>query len=137
MRRTSIRHRREQGFTLIELVVAMGLLAVAVTAVYQLQAKNLDLQIEARFMTIASQIAKARFAGISCLEELTDGTETGFFEDENGEATPYEWEETVEEVMDHEGLYRVRVRVFVRNEAGDTVNNLVSETLLYRFKGES
>ena len=137
MRAPSSRASREGGFTLIELVVAMGLLAVAVAAVYQLQAESLNLHAEARFVTAASQIARARLARISSREVLLEGTESGVFEEEDGSPSPFVWEETVREVAGRDRLFHVEVRVLVRNGAGKAVHSLAVETLQYRFGGAS
>jgi prepilin-type N-terminal cleavage/methylation domain-containing protein len=134
---TLIKDRCEQGFSLIELVVAMGLIAVALTAVYHLQAKNLDLHTEARFATLASQMAKARLAEISRREELVEGSDKGTFEEDQGYDYPYSWEEIIKEVDDHNGLYQVRVRVFMQNNLGEISRDMVIETLLYRFGKKS
>jgi prepilin-type N-terminal cleavage/methylation domain-containing protein len=134
MKATSTQKRAEQGFSLIELVVAMALLAVALTAVYRLQAKNLDLHAEARFVTLASQMAKARLAGITCREELVEGSESGLFTEEDGFESPYAWKETIREVPEHEGLFQVTVRVFLQNPAGEISRAMAVDTLCYRFR---
>ena len=82
----------EAGFTLIELVVAMGLLAVALTAVYQLQGRNLDLHDEARFVTRATQLARARLADVAARSSLTEGEESGSFEEDDGVPSAFGWE---------------------------------------------
>ena len=137
MREPSNRGPREEGFTLIELIVAMGLLAVAVTAVYQLQARSLDLHAEARFVTRASQIARARIARILSRDVLFEGTESGGFEEEDGSPSPFVWEESVQEVAGRDRLYRIEVRVLVKNGAGKTVHSLAVETLRFRYGGSS
>lgn len=131
------KNRSEQGFSLIELVVAMALLAVALTAVYQLQAKNLDLHAEARFVTLASQMARSRLAGITCRGELVEGSESGFFEEEDGGESPFAWEETIEEVPEREGLFRITVRVYLQNAKGEVSRAMEADTLCYRFKENS
>jgi general secretion pathway protein I len=137
MRGPSNRGPREEGFTLIELIVAMGLLAVAVTAVYQLQAESLNLHAEARFATEASQIARARLARITGREVLVEGAESGVFGEEDGTPSPFVWEETVQEVAGRDRLFRVEVRVLVKDGNGKAVRSLAVETLQYRFGGSS
>ena len=122
----------EAGFSLIELVVAMGLLAVALTAVYQLQGKNLDLHADARFVTRATQLARARLAEACARMDRMEGAESGRFEERDGVPHGYGWEQRIEEVPDREGLFRARVRVFLENADGIAVRDVAVETLSYR-----
>ncbi len=126
-------HRRvEAGFSLIELVLAMGLLAVALTAVYGLQAASLDLHAEARFATRGTQLLRARMARVLSLPTLTEGTESGRFDEGDGVNTDWRWEQRIEDLPDRPGLYRVRVRVFLEGAAGAGVRDLSVETLACR-----
>lgn len=122
----------EAGFSLIELVVAMGLLAVALTAVYQLQGRNLDLHADARFVTRATQLARAQLAEVQARGEMYEENEVGRFEEQDGAPPAYGWERSVQEVLDREGLFRVRVRVFLENTDGEAVRDVSVETLCYR-----
>jgi prepilin-type N-terminal cleavage/methylation domain-containing protein len=132
MKATRKSRRCEAGFSLIELVVAMGLLAVALTAVYQLQGKNLDLHADARFVTRATQLARARLAAVLSNPDLYETEEGGRFEEGDGVEAAYGWEHRIEEIPDRAGLFRVRVRVFLENAAGVPVRNVVVETLAFR-----
>ncbi|MGD8386826.1 MAG: prepilin-type N-terminal cleavage/methylation domain-containing protein [Desulfobacteraceae bacterium] len=122
----------EAGFSLIELVVAMGLLAVALTAVYQLQGRNLDLHSDARFVTRATQLVRAQLAEVWARTDLDEDEESGRFEERDGAPPAYGWERSVQEVPDREGLFHVRVRVFLENTAGEAVRDVTVETLCYR-----
>ena len=126
------RRPHEAGFSLIELVVAMGLLAVALTAVYQLQGKSLDLHADARFVTRATQLARAQLARMLADPDLGPGEEGGRFNERDGVPPVYGWEHRVEELYEHPGLLRVRVRVYLENSAGTPVRDVAVETLSFR-----
>jgi prepilin-type N-terminal cleavage/methylation domain-containing protein len=132
MKATWKSRRCEAGFSLIELVVAMGLLAVALTAVYQLQGKNLDLHADARFVTRATQLARAQLASALAEPDLYGAEESGRFQERDGVPSGYGWERRIEEVPDREGLFRVRVRVFLEDARGGTVRDVAVETLHHR-----
>ncbi len=123
--------RAEAGFSLIELVLAMGLLAVALTAVYGLQAANLDLHTEARFVTRAAQLARAQLAQARARLDSAGEAESGRFDEEDGVTPDWGWERRIEEVPDRPGLYRIRVRVFLESPSGTGGRDVVVESLAY------
>jgi len=84
------------GFTLLEVMVAMSIIAIALTAVLGLQSQSISLASEAKFSTTASLLAKSKMAEIEAKEpeDLTD--DSGDF----GEDFPgYIWQLTVSDVM--------------------------------------
>jgi Tfp pilus assembly protein PilV len=112
----------------LEVVIALALLATALMAVFRLQGQNLDLQAEARFVTVATQLAQNRIAQIqSSGDDLQEGTSTGDF----GEDFPdYQYRQEIERVPDYEGLLKVTVSILREGEAG--IKDLSAETYIYR-----
>jgi len=81
--------RKAAGFTLLEVMVAMAVLAMALVAVYQLQAQSISLAAESRFRTSAALLAQSKMADIESESNLTNRTEDGDF----GPAHPrYRWQ---------------------------------------------
>jgi prepilin-type N-terminal cleavage/methylation domain-containing protein len=72
---------QNRGFTLLEVVISMGLITIALLAVFRLQAQNLDLQSEAQFITLANHLAQDRMSQIQAGDELTEGSSSGDFLD--------------------------------------------------------
>ncbi len=62
----------ERGFTLLEVLVALAIMAIAVTMVVQLFSVNLRTIVVSRDMTQAVARADARFRGILSDESLTE-----------------------------------------------------------------
>lgn len=125
----SNRDYQNRGFTLLEIVIALGIIATALMAVLRIQAQNLDLQSEANFMTIANQLAQDRVARIQASATLTEGTTSGDF----GELYPnYAYREEISEMSDMKELYKIRLSVFLERDV--VVKDLSLETYLFRPK---
>jgi prepilin-type N-terminal cleavage/methylation domain-containing protein len=120
---------KNHGFTLLEIVICLGLIALVLVAVFHLQAQNLDLQSEAQFMTTATCLLQERVSQIQSQEKIDEGTSTGDF----GEDYPdYTYKQEVSEVPDTETLYKVRVAVILERDKAR--KDLWLETYLYRQK---
>jgi prepilin-type N-terminal cleavage/methylation domain-containing protein len=120
---------KDHGFTLLEVVICLGLIALVLVAVFHLQAQNLDLQSEAQFVTIATCLLQERLSQIQALEKIEDGTYSGDF----GKDYPdYTYKQEVSEVPDTEILYKVRVAVILERDKAR--KDLWLETYLYRQK---
>jgi prepilin-type N-terminal cleavage/methylation domain-containing protein len=123
------RKGKDQGFTLLEIIICLGLIALVLVAVFHLQAQNLDLQSEAQFMTTATCLLQERLSQIQALEKIEEGTNSGDF----GKDYPdYTYKQEVNEVPDTETLYKVRVAVILERDKAR--RDLWLETYLYRQK---
>lgn len=83
------------GFTLMEVLVALAVLAIALTSIYKLQGRTILMSSKARFLTIAPQLAQSKLAEIERqkFDDISDGE--GVF----GEEYPsYTWTLSVEEI---------------------------------------
>ena len=62
-----------QGFTLLEVMVALAILAIAITALFGSQSRSLSLAIEGKFYGMASLLAQEKLAEYTAgVEELVD-----------------------------------------------------------------
>ncbi len=118
---------QNRGFTLLEIIISMGLITIALLAVFRLQAQNLDLQSEAQFITLANYLAQDRIAQIQAEGELYAGDRSGDFGDD---APHFSYREEITEVTDMEGIFKVRVVIALAS--GEFVKEFSVETYLYR-----
>lgn len=87
--------KRVSGFTLLEVMVAMAIIAVALTAVLRVQAQSLSLAGEARFHTTAPLLAKSRMAVIMAAAPEELRSDSGDFGEDFAD---YSWQASVEEL---------------------------------------
>ncbi len=83
------------GFTLLEVMVALAVLAIALTSVYKLQGQTMLMSAKARFLIIAPQLAQAKLADVEGegFKDLGDGS--GDF----GQDHPnYQWSISIEDI---------------------------------------
>jgi len=124
-----IKINKNHGFTLLEMIICLGLIALVLVAVFHLQGQNLDLQSEAQFMTTATCLLQERLSQIQALEMIEEGTNSGDF----GKDFPdYTYTQEVSEVPDTEILYKVKVTVVLERDKAH--RDLWLETYLYRQK---
>lgn len=103
----NVLHSSERGFTLLEVAVALAILAVAFTALSTIQARNISLTAEDREITQTTLASREILARIQTGEiPAEDGT--GTMDEDFPELA---WRLIVEET-DFEGLLKVRVTVF-------------------------
>jgi general secretion pathway protein I len=82
----------ERAFTLLEVMVALAVIAIALAAVISLQAQAVSLSSEARFQTTAALLAKGKAAEIKAQGEV--GSSWGDF----GKDFPgYKWSAALED----------------------------------------
>jgi len=83
------------GFTLLEVMVAVAIVAIALSAVYKLYSQAFAMNQSARFYTTATLLAETKLAELSAQPAEDLGNDGGAFEDE---FTDYSWQVTVTEV---------------------------------------
>ena len=84
------------GFTLLEVMVAMAIIAIALTAVLGSQSQSVSLASEAKFNTTAPLLAQSKIAEIEVAEQDDLAGGSGDF----GEDFPgYTWELSMEDII--------------------------------------
>jgi len=112
------------GFTLLEIMIAMAVLAISLVAVFQSQSQSISMISRSRFETTAPLLAQAKMAELEAAGADDLISESGDF----GEDYPdYSWEVQVEDTrLD----YVMKIELIVRNERMKRNNAYLLE--LYR-----
>ena len=104
-----------KGFTLLEIMAAMAIIAIVLTALFRLHLQTLSMGADTRFYTLAPLLAQQKIAQIEAEGVEQGRSETGDF----GEEFPrYRWEaevaetDSVEFEKAMERIRRIEVRVF-------------------------
>ena len=95
--RPPCRRPHPAGFTLLEVMVALGIMAIVLTGVYRLQAQTLSMSLESRFYAQAPLLARSaltRYEETARREQRPLATDQGDF---GREFPGYAWKITVDE----------------------------------------
>lgn len=100
--------KKKTGFTLLEVMIAMAILAIALVAVFQMQSQSISMASESRFMTTASLLAQSKMAGIEAETSLGNQSQKGDFAPDYPE---YAWTIQITDTQIAK-LKRIEVNVF-------------------------
>jgi general secretion pathway protein I len=123
----------DSGFTLLEIMVAVSIIAIVLVSVYKMQAQTISMNYDARFYATAPLLAQLKIAEIEMenLGKLAD--DSGDFGDD---FPGYRWNVAIEEVDSQllgnisENLKRIDVNVSFNND------ELTYRLRTYRFRQE-
>ncbi len=88
--------KEDPGFTLLEVMVAIALIAIALTAVLGSQSQSVSLAGEARFNTTAALLAQSKMAEIELQDPEDLTADSGDFDED---FPGYTWNLSVSNVM--------------------------------------
>lgn len=110
----------ENGFTLMEVMVALSVVAIALTAIYRMHTQTLFMDARGRFDTVATQLARQKLADMETIKLEDFSGDSGDF----GSAHPgYLWQIQTEDVSsdllkaDGPTLKRITVTISFNGEA--------------------
>lgn len=83
-----------RGFTLLEVMVALGIMAIVLVSVYRLQSQTITMNVESRFYTQAPLLARAVLTRLEQSKERELMSDQGDF---GREFPGYQWKITVAE----------------------------------------
>jgi general secretion pathway protein I len=109
---SSYRARRRAGFTLIEVMVALAVVAIALVGLLGLQHQTLQSVVRASEMTKAALLAQELMTQAEIGEFPAVGVTAGNFESAHPRQYPnFRWERSVEPSAVFQDVRKVRVRV--------------------------
>jgi general secretion pathway protein I len=114
-----------RGFTLLEVMIAMAILATTLVVVFQSQSQSVSMTSRARFETTASLLAQSKMAEMEAAKPEDVISESGDFDDDFPD---YSWQVDVTET-ELKSLKRIEVKVV--NEMMTSNNSF--RLVLYRF----
>ena len=82
------------GFTFLEVMIAVAILALVLVVTFQNQAQSISMSEESRYLTHAAFLAREKMAALESREAPAGVSETGTWEDPFGD---FKWEVTVED----------------------------------------
>lgn len=85
----------DRGFTLLETMVAVSIIAIVLVSIYRMHNQTMAMNLDARFMAMAPMLAQKAIAGIETARRDALLTTSGDF----GESFPgYSWNAEIEDV---------------------------------------
>jgi general secretion pathway protein I len=115
----------EKGFTLLEVMIAMSILAITLVVVFQSQSQSISMASSARFETTASLLSQSKIAEIEATNPENVVSDSGDFGDDFPD---YSWRVDVTET-EIELLKKIEVKVV--NERMTSNNSF--RLVLYRL----
>ena len=72
----------QRGFTLLEVMIAMAILAIVLVTVFHSQSQSIAMANESRAMTTLALLAQSRMAAVEGQQDLSTGQTSGKFGDD-------------------------------------------------------
>jgi len=121
--------RPDNGFTIIEVVVALAIITISLTSVYRMQSQTFKMSEDARFYTIAPMLAERKLAEIETqgIADATDGS-GNFGEDYPGITWSLSLEDLQSELLKEQKYHLTRINVTIAQD-----ETLTYELRTYRF----
>ncbi|MFP4255660.1 MAG: prepilin-type N-terminal cleavage/methylation domain-containing protein [Desulfobacterales bacterium] len=117
----------EKGFTLLEVLVALSVIAIAMISVIRLQSQTIGMSEAVKFYSVAPFLAQAKITdALMDSQEYRGGASGGFGEDHPGFSWQVEINEKEPEPEDSPGLTLAEIRVRVSSGGSREMTYTVS-----------
>ena len=109
----------DSGFTLLEIMVALSIIAIVLVSVYKMQAQTISMNYEARFYATAPLLAQLKIAEI---EIENPGEQTDNSGDFGNEFPGYRWNVVIDDIESEllgniaENLKQINVNVSLNTD---------------------
>lgn len=118
---------KNAGFTLLEVMIAMSILAIGLVAVFQMQSQSISMSSESRFLTTAALLAQNKMVEVEAVKQLENRIQEGDFAPDYPE---YGWSLVVADTQIAR-LKRIEVNVFNKLFSGGGTYQLI----FYKMSG--
>jgi general secretion pathway protein I len=71
--------KKTNGFTLIEVLFAMAILAIGLVAIFHSQSQSISMSTDSRFMTTAALLAQSKMVEVESRSSFSNQSESGDF----------------------------------------------------------
>ena len=102
--------KKAEGFTLMEVMIAITILAIALVSIFQLQSQSISMSTDSRFMTTAALLAQSKMVEIETASTLSNKNDDGDF---GPDYSQYTWHL---EIGDTQLLQFKKIEVTVTNK---------------------
>jgi len=119
VRSDTVRPQSKAGFTLLEIMAAISIIAIVLVTVYRLHAQTLSMSYSARFYTTAPLLAQKKMVEIESEGRENMSDDSGDFGDE---FPGYRWQVAVEDVESKalgnaaENLKKIDILITLNND---------------------
>jgi type II secretion system protein I len=121
----TIRITETTGFTLLEVMLAMAILAIALVGVFQSQSQSISMVGQSRFETTAALLAQSKMASVDAMKTGDITSNNGTFDDDFPD---YTWAVEVSDTAS-ESVKKISVTIVNRQMTTNNTYTLV----LYKF----
>jgi general secretion pathway protein I len=99
-----------QGFTLLEVMIAMAILAIVLVTVFHSQSQSIAMANESRAMTTLALLAQSRMAEVEGQQNLSTGQKNGKFGDDFPD---YSWTASITQLQGPGSSYLRKIEITV------------------------
>ena len=125
--------RPQSGFTLMEVLVALSVVAIALMAIYRMHAQTLFMDTRSRFDSTAAMLARQKLADVNAIDLSEFNADNGDFgQDHPGYSWKIQSEALTSDLIRQDGPTLKQIRLTISHN--ETVNEFNLTT--YRFAYE-
>jgi general secretion pathway protein I len=126
------KNRTENGFTLMEVMVALSVVAIALTAIYRMHSQTLFMDARSRFDTVATMLARQKIADIDAIDLADLSSDNGDFDnDYPGYAWQIQSEAVSSDLLKEDGPVLKRITVTISFNGEESLFTLTTYRHLY------